>query len=117
MCPDTPDGSDGGELAGPTALARPTRITPDGAVITVITGGEKGVTANVPGNVGGRLRIGKAPDNDLVLSDPAVSRYAGCSCGVRNSRQPAYAALTVAALIALARRRRTRAERSERASY
>ncbi len=62
-------------LANPTALARPPRITPDGAVIIVIKGDTKGTSVGVPGKPGECLRVGKAPDNDLVLPDATVSRY------------------------------------------
>ena len=42
-----------------------------GLVAIVLTGAHKGTTKPV----GGRMTIGKAPDNDLVLSDDTVSRH------------------------------------------
>src|ERR1700682_669398 len=44
---------------------------PTGLAAIVLTGSHKG-TSKV---VGGRLTIGKAPDNDLVLTDDTVSRH------------------------------------------
>jgi DNA-binding NtrC family response regulator len=42
-----------------------------GLVATVLSGGSKGTTRTV----GLRMKIGKAPDNDLVLGDDTVSRH------------------------------------------
>ncbi|MGC4068494.1 MAG: sigma 54-interacting transcriptional regulator [Polyangiaceae bacterium] len=39
--------------------------------VTVVTGVDKGLTLDVAGKP---MRVGTAPDNDLVLSDPTVSR-------------------------------------------
>jgi transcriptional regulator with GAF, ATPase, and Fis domain len=50
-------------------------LSPDGAVIAVVSGEAVGETVNVPGRVGEVLRIGKSKDNDLVLPDKAVSRH------------------------------------------
>ncbi len=50
-------------------------VSPDGAVVAVISGPNQGVTVGIPGAVGGSLKVGKAKDNDLVLADPSVSRY------------------------------------------
>jgi pSer/pThr/pTyr-binding forkhead associated (FHA) protein len=41
----------------------------------VVSGAATGTAVNVPGSVGGVLRIGKASDNDIVLSDATVSRH------------------------------------------
>ncbi len=49
--------------------------SPDGALIAVLSGNAKGSTCRVPGDLGGVVRLGKAPDNDLVLPDDTVSRY------------------------------------------
>ena len=43
--------------------------SPDGAMVAVLTGGAKGKSARIPGEMGGVLKIGKAPDNELVLPD------------------------------------------------
>jgi transcriptional regulator with GAF, ATPase, and Fis domain len=50
-------------------------VSPDGAVVVVVSGAATGTAVNVPGSVGGVLRIGKASDNDIVLSDATVSRH------------------------------------------
>ena len=49
--------------------------SPDGALVAALSGGAKGTTVRIPGDPGGVVRIGKAPDNDLVLPDDTVSRY------------------------------------------
>jgi len=49
--------------------------SPDGAVVAVVSGAAKGKSVRIPGGAGGLVRIGKAPDNDLVLPDDTVSRY------------------------------------------
>ncbi len=49
-------------------------VSPDGAVLAVTSGPQKGVTFPIPGQVGGQLRIGKALGNDIVLEDDLVSR-------------------------------------------
>ncbi len=41
----------------------------------MLSGGAKGASVRVPGEPGSAIRIGKAPDNDLVLPDDTVSRY------------------------------------------
>jgi transcriptional regulator with GAF, ATPase, and Fis domain len=41
-------------------------------VLTVLSGGARGTTRNMSGST---LRVGKAPDNDLVLPDDTVSRH------------------------------------------
>ncbi len=51
-----------------------TWVTPDGAVLSVLSGGAKGRSAPLPGDVGEAIRVGNAADNDLVLPDPTVSR-------------------------------------------
>ena len=44
---------------------------PDEVVVVVLTGPQRGRRTRIAG----RLRIGKSPDNDLVLSDDTVSRH------------------------------------------
>jgi transcriptional regulator with GAF, ATPase, and Fis domain len=44
-------------------------------VLAVVSGPGQGQSVGVPGDVGELLKVGKAKDNDLVLSDPSVSRY------------------------------------------
>jgi len=63
------DSSPHTELA--TRAAGPTEGPPDELVLIVVTGKSRG--ARLP--VGDRVRIGKAPDNDLVLPDDTVSRH------------------------------------------
>ncbi len=52
--------------------------SPDGAILTVLTGASRGVSVAIPGAISGdegrALRVGKSPDNDLVLPDDTVSR-------------------------------------------
>ena len=50
------------------------RGSPDGAVLVVLGGPAKGKSFALPGEVGGRLTIGKSEDNDVVLDDDTVSR-------------------------------------------
>jgi len=50
-------------------------VSPDGAVIAVVTGTGAGGSVKVPGEIGGSVRVGKASDNDLVLPDATVSRH------------------------------------------
>jgi transcriptional regulator with GAF, ATPase, and Fis domain len=50
-------------------------VTPDGAMLVVLSGDAARAEARIPGRVGGVLRVGKADDNDLVVPDPTVSRY------------------------------------------
>lgn len=57
----------------PTRLSR-TTISPDGMVLTVVSGGARGRVVRIPANEGGTVRVGKAPENDLVLTDETVSR-------------------------------------------
>jgi transcriptional regulator with GAF, ATPase, and Fis domain len=49
--------------------------SPDGAIVTVLGGASKGTSARIPAAFGSALRIGKAKDNDLVVSDDTVSRH------------------------------------------
>jgi DNA-binding NtrC family response regulator len=51
------------------------RISPDGAVLAVLTGDTRGQTVPLPAQVGAAVSIGKAKDNDLVLPDATVSRH------------------------------------------
>jgi transcriptional regulator with GAF, ATPase, and Fis domain len=50
-------------------------VSPDGAVLEVVSGTATGTSVTIPGRDGGVLRIGKARDNDIVLPDSTVSRY------------------------------------------
>src|ERR1700733_11802940 len=50
-------------------------VSPDGAVLVVLSGTAARAEARIPGRIGGVLKVGKAPDNDLVVTDPTVSRY------------------------------------------
>ncbi len=43
--------------------------------MTVLSGVERGASARVPGEIGETMRVGKAKDNDLVITDDTVSRY------------------------------------------
>ncbi len=54
--------------------ARPQR-SPDGALVMVLSGASKGASVRVPAALGKALRVGKAPDNDLVVEDSTVSRH------------------------------------------
>jgi transcriptional regulator with GAF, ATPase, and Fis domain len=54
-----------------THAARGVTLPVGTLVATVLSGSSKGTTRPV----GARMRIGKAPDNDLVLSDDTVSRH------------------------------------------
>ena len=58
-----------------TRAADPSPPSPDGAIIAVLSGASKGQTVRIPGDIGSIVKIGKAPDNDLVLPDDTVSRY------------------------------------------
>ena len=58
-----------------TVSKPPPPLSPDGAIVSVLSGGGKGKTARIPGNVGAELTVGKAPDNHLVLQDVTVSRH------------------------------------------
>jgi len=49
--------------------------SPDGALLAVLSGSAKGSAVRIPGDQGSVVRVGKAPDNDLVLPDDTVSRY------------------------------------------
>ncbi len=49
-------------------------VTPDGAALAVLSGGAKGKTVPLPGEKGEAIRVGNAPENDLVLPDATVSR-------------------------------------------
>jgi transcriptional regulator with GAF, ATPase, and Fis domain len=57
------------ELA--TRAAAPPDAAPDDVVLIVVTGQARGQRVKL----GERLRIGKSPDNDLVLPDDTVSRH------------------------------------------
>jgi transcriptional regulator with GAF, ATPase, and Fis domain len=49
-------------------------LSPDGAVVTVVSGPASGAWARLPARVGEQITVGKATSNELVLSDPTVSR-------------------------------------------
>jgi len=57
-----------------TRAASPGATSPDGAIVVVLSGASKGQSVRIPGEIGASVRIGKSPDNDLVLSDDTVSR-------------------------------------------
>jgi DNA-binding NtrC family response regulator len=58
-----------------TVSAQPALFSPDGAILTVISGAAAGDVLRLPGRVGDAVRIGKARNNDLVLKDETVSRH------------------------------------------
>jgi DNA-binding NtrC family response regulator len=60
---------------GVTHKAPPPELSPDGAVLIVISGQAKGRSLRLPSRTGASVRIGKADDNDLVLPDATVSRH------------------------------------------
>jgi len=63
------------ELTAETALSKGGHwMSPDGAVLLVLSGEAKGRSVRTPSRPGAILRIGKADDNDLVLPDNTVSR-------------------------------------------
>jgi transcriptional regulator with GAF, ATPase, and Fis domain len=64
----------GDEVSVSTALRSLPAISPDGAILSVVTGAQKGRALRIPGQLGAAVTVGKAPDNDLVLSDSTVSR-------------------------------------------
>ena len=49
-------------------------MSPDGAILSVLSGSSKGRTLRLPGKPGAMVTIGKVSANDLVLDDPSVSR-------------------------------------------
>ena len=57
-----------------TALASMPPMSPDGAILSVVSGAQKGRTLRIPGQAGTTVTVGKAPDNHLVLDDSTVSR-------------------------------------------
>ncbi|HEX4448862.1 MAG TPA: sigma 54-interacting transcriptional regulator, partial [Polyangiaceae bacterium] len=61
----------GGERLEVATRALHARETAVGLQVMVMSGSAKGTTRRI----GERLRIGKAPDNDLVLADDTVSRH------------------------------------------
>jgi transcriptional regulator with GAF, ATPase, and Fis domain len=66
---DKPDvGADRPEIATRSLQARESSV---GIQVVVMSGNAKGTSRRI----GERLRIGKAPDNDLVLADDTVSRH------------------------------------------
>jgi transcriptional regulator with GAF, ATPase, and Fis domain len=50
-------------------------VSPDGAVLHVLSGDAKGDSFRAPARVGAKVRVGKSSDNDLALSDKTVSRH------------------------------------------
>ncbi|MGZ3454825.1 MAG: sigma 54-interacting transcriptional regulator [Polyangiales bacterium] len=50
-------------------------FSPDGALVTVISGESKGISAHVPAEIGAVVRVGKSKNNDLVLPDDTVPRH------------------------------------------
>ncbi len=69
--PSPPESHDPPELAIETRAAARPGVPPPGLCAFVLTGAHKGSQRPL----GGRFTIGKAPDNDLVLSDDTVSRH------------------------------------------
>jgi transcriptional regulator with PAS, ATPase and Fis domain len=69
-------GRDGAGELGVTTSATTTvaRPTPDGAVLIVISGTDKGRSLRLPGKPGSSVTVGTAHTNDLALSDATVSR-------------------------------------------
>jgi transcriptional regulator with GAF, ATPase, and Fis domain len=65
-------GAGGGEA---TRAAEHAGFSPDGAIVTVVSGKAKGATARIPPDVGKAITIGKSSTNDLVLPDDTVSRH------------------------------------------
>ncbi|GAC1355852.1 MAG: hypothetical protein NVSMB47_09280 [Polyangiales bacterium] len=57
-----------------TRAASPGPSSPDGAIVSVLSGTAKGQILRIPGEIGASVKIGKAPENDLVLTDDTVSR-------------------------------------------
>jgi transcriptional regulator with GAF, ATPase, and Fis domain len=49
-------------------------VSPDGAILLVLSGEAKGLSTRAPGRIGAVLRVGKAAGNDVVLPDQTVSR-------------------------------------------
>jgi transcriptional regulator with GAF, ATPase, and Fis domain len=70
---DSSDMSSDGDVDRPEIATRALQARESnlGIQIVVMSGSAKGTTRRI----GDRLRIGKAPDNDLVLSDDTVSRH------------------------------------------
>jgi DNA-binding NtrC family response regulator len=50
-------------------------MSPDGAIVSVLGGKEKGTVIRFPGAAKAEITVGKAPDNALVIDDPTVSRH------------------------------------------
>ena len=64
-----------GEIAElSTAASTMPPSSPDGVVLTVLTGKAKGASLRIPEERERPTTIGKARDNDLVIDDPTVSR-------------------------------------------
>ena len=65
-------GSDDSDVS--TALASIPPSSPDGAVLSVLSGDAKGQVLRLPGQPGTSVTVGKSSDNDLVLPDATISR-------------------------------------------
>jgi transcriptional regulator with GAF, ATPase, and Fis domain len=63
------------ETADTAATESSPWVSPDGAIVFVLDGEAAGRSLRAPARPGQVLRVGKAPDNDLVLGDKTVSRY------------------------------------------
>ena len=60
------------DLSTVSSVAPP--MSPDGAILSVLSGKAKGSVLRVPGAVGARVTVGKAKGCDLVLDEASVSR-------------------------------------------
>jgi len=58
-----------------TRAASPLVASPDGAMVVVLSGSKKGTTFRIGADAKAVVRVGKAPDNDIVLDDDTVSRH------------------------------------------
>ncbi|MBL8718051.1 MAG: sigma 54-dependent Fis family transcriptional regulator [Myxococcales bacterium] len=58
-----------------TRAASPLVASPDGAMVVVLSGSKKGTTFRIGADARAVVKVGKAPDNDIVLDDDTVSRH------------------------------------------
>ena len=58
----------------PTVSKAPPPMSPDGAIVSVLSGKGKGTVVRFPGAENAELTVGKAGSNAIVLDDPTVSR-------------------------------------------
>ncbi|MDB4946333.1 MAG: Type fimbriae expression regulatory protein PilR [Labilithrix sp.] len=57
-----------------TATTSLPAISPDGAVLSVLSGPARGRSLRLPGKPGESVTVGKAATNELVIDDPSISR-------------------------------------------